>query len=109
MIVFKTLIIILILTSSQVLFDSIESASSSSYESFDCDSLFIESDDSLLYRFIQRHNLEHYFERRNEGFEECIMFLNKFTSLIHKYRHEEGRHDDLKISKKASSQNRPKF
>jgi hypothetical protein len=93
---FRTILVIIFLA-TLVFSDSFESD-----ESIDCDSLFIESEDSLLPRFIIRHNLQFYFIKRNENFETCMDFLSKFTAIIHKYRKEEGKQDDFKISKRAN-------
>ena len=93
---FRTILVIIFLA-TLVFSDSFESD-----ESIDCDSLFIESEDSLLPRFIIRHNLQFYFIKRNENFETCMDFLSKFTAIIHKYRKEEGNQDDFKISKRAN-------
>jgi hypothetical protein len=95
MMIFRTILMIIFLA-TLVYSDSFESD-----ESIDCDSFFIESEDSLLPRFIMRHNLQYYFMKRNENFETCMEFLNKFTAIIYKYRNEEGKQDDFKISKKA--------
>lgn len=77
-------------------FDSNES------DSFDCDSLFVESEDSLLERFIIRNNLKSYYEKRNDNHEACLKFLGKFTNLIEEYRNEEGKQEEFRLSKRIS-------
>jgi hypothetical protein len=70
--------------------------SSSSETEFDvnCDSFFIESEDSFLERFIIKHGLQEYYERRNENYEVCLQFLEKFFALIDEYRTESKLNDD---------------
>jgi hypothetical protein len=77
-------------------FDSNES------DSFDCDSFFVESEDSLLERFITRENLKSYYEKRNDNHEACLKFLGKFTNLIEEYRNEEGKQEEFRLSKRIS-------
>ena len=76
-------------------FDSNES------DYFDCDSVFVESEDSLLERFIIRNNLKSYYERRNDNHEACLKFLGKFTNIIEEYRNEEGKQEDFKLNKRG--------
>ena len=76
--------------------ESIESQESS--EMLDCDSYFVESQDSLLGRFLIRHNLQYYYVKRNENYEACLQFLDKFISLIDLYRKEHKDHNDFIIT-----------
>jgi hypothetical protein len=76
--------------------ESIESQETS--EMLDCDSYFVESQDSLLGRFLIRHNLQYYYVKRNENYEACLQFLDKFISLIDLYRREHKDHNDFIIT-----------
>ncbi len=51
-------------------------------------------EDSFLERFIIRHGLQEYYERRNENYEVCLQFLEKFFALIDEYRTESKLNDD---------------
>ena len=64
----------------------------------DCDSLYSESEDEDLFSFVTRNGLQYDYERRNENFQACLQFLDKFILKIDQYRNEEGKQDDLKLS-----------
>jgi hypothetical protein len=95
----KLALIILLLSIVSVFADSFESIESSSSSStlIDCDSLYSESEDDDLLSFITRNNLQHDYERRDDSFEACLQFLDKFITKIDQYRNEEGKQDDLKL------------
>ena len=61
----------------------------------DCDSLYAESEDKNLERFLNRHDLQHDYERRNENFDACLQFLEKFFSLTDEFRREGDKPFDL--------------
>ena len=96
----KLALIILLLSIVSVFadsFESIESSSSSSSSLIDCDSLYSESEDDDLLRFITRNDLQQDYERRDDSFGACLQFLDKFITKIDQYRNEEGKQDELKL------------
>jgi len=102
MMIFRTILMIIFLA-TLVYSDSFESD-----ESVDCDSLFVEAEDYLLLKFLQRKNLLNEYDSRNDNYETCLLFLGRFFSLIDEYRNEEGKQDDYMVMKRANNRMRPK-
>lgn len=96
------LLIFSLLLATVIYSDSFESD-----ESVDCDSLFVEAEDNLLLKFLQRQNLLNEYDSRNDNYETCLLFLGRFFSLIDEYRKEEGKQDDYIVMKRANRM-RPK-
>ena len=92
--IFKEFLLILLLVS--IFSNSVESTK------FNCDSLFLEAEDTYLGQFLFRHDLMGDYERRNQNFEACFHFLGRFFLLIDQYRNEEGKQDSLKVNKRTS-------
>jgi len=99
----KAALIFFSLSATIIYSDSFESD-----ESVDCDSLFVEAEDNLLLKFLQRKNLLNEYDSRNDNYETCLLFLGRFFSLIDEYRNEEGKQDDYMVMKRANNRMRPK-
>jgi hypothetical protein len=94
--IFKALLIVAFLLAVVAAYsDSFES----SQPSINCDDLFTEAGDNHLTSFIQSHDLQFDYYRRNENYDSCIEFLNKFTMLIDEYRREQNVVKRAKINK----------
>lgn len=55
----------------------------------DCDSIFVEAEESYLGDFVKKHNLQNDFDARNQNYESCLHFLGKLSTLINKHKEEE--------------------
>lgn len=105
---FKLTFLIIIALLSALVYSS----SSEAELNVNCDSFFIESEDSFLERFIMKHGLQEDYEKRNENYEVCLQFLDKFFSLIDEYRTESKLNDDYNEShnnKRAYKKPRNRF
>lgn len=98
--IFKTFLIISVIILS-VYSESVENMSDETSSSVNCDTFFVEAEESLLEQFIQRKGLQQEYEERNDSFDSCLKFLDKFIILVDEYRDEEGKQDDYKLQKRA--------
>ncbi len=96
MMIFKEFLLVLLLVS--IFSKSVESK-------INCDSLFLEAEDTYLDHFLIRHDLMSDYERRNQSYEACFHFLGRFFLLIDQYRNEEGKQDNLKVNKRKLKMN----
>ncbi len=96
MMIFKEFLLVLLLVS--IFSKSVESK-------INCDSLFLEAEDTYLDHFLIRHDLMGDYERRNQSYEACFHFLGRFFLLIDQYRNEEGKQDNLKVNKRKLKMN----
>jgi hypothetical protein len=95
--IFKTFLIISVIIVS-IYSESVENISN---ESVNCDTFFVEAEESLLEQFIQRKGLQQEYEERNDSFDSCLKFLDKFILLVDEYRKEEGKQADYILQKRA--------
>lgn len=70
----------------------------------DCDSLYIDFGDSYLGKlFLKHHDLQSYFEKRNQNYMACLNFLDRFLKSIEQYKKEKGTEIDFKMKNKKSN------
>ena len=61
----------------------------------DCDSIFVEAEESYLGEFVKKHHLQNDFDARNQNYESCLHFLGKLSTLINKHKEEEEKENKL--------------
>ena len=103
--IFQTFLIILIVIAAN--YSAKIDKKNNKYEelsNIDCDSLYIDFGDSyLIGKFLKDHDLQSYFEKRNQNYMACLNFLGKFLKPIEQYEKEKGTEIDFKMKSKKSN------
>ncbi len=99
----KFLIISLVITATYSAKIDDKNNKSAELSNIDCDSLYIDFGESYLDKFLKHHDLQSYFEKRNQNYVACLNFLSRFLKSIEQYKKEKRTKMDFKMKNKKSN------